>query len=79
MHHGVNAQGERAGLVVAHRILHSSVQIAAGGVGEPLQYWVLRKEGIGRPSPEELKSVRDAVGLWAEGEKDVLGKALGGS
>lgn len=80
-HHGVNAHGERGGLVVAHRILGSSVSLAAGGVGEPLQYWVLTKSGI-KQIPEnspEFRNMKETVGLWAEKEKAALGEALGGT
>jgi len=77
-HHGVNAHGERGGLVVAYRILESSVTLAAGGVGEPLQYWILSKSGVRQPSPDEVRNVKETVGLWSESEKDALGKALGG-
>ena len=64
--------------MVAHRILFFSVQIAAGGVGEPLQYWVLQKGATRRPDAAEVEAIKDTVRLWSEMEKDGLGKALGG-
>lgn len=64
--------------VVAHRVVHDSIQLAAGGLAEPVQLYALlsEKEPAKVEEPSELKGIEDACELWRRLEREALGKAL---
>jgi len=62
------------GTLVAYRVIKEAIEIGAYGLGEPIDVWVITKEGCKRLSEEELMALEDASNTWKEMERAVFEK-----
>jgi len=62
------------GKLVAYRVIKEAIEIGAYGLGEPIDIWIITKEGCKRLSQEELMGLEDAYNVWKEMERTVFEK-----
>jgi 20S proteasome alpha/beta subunit len=66
------------GKLIAYRVMRSVIEISAYGVGEPVEMWVVDKDGPRRLEKRELDEIRGSVGAW-EVERETLDSLMGPS
>ncbi len=53
------------GKIVSYKIIHEAINVAAFGLGPPIQMWELPKDGSPKPVAD-IPGIRDAYGSWVE-------------
>ncbi len=64
---------EQAALV-AYRVLRDAIDIGAFGLGEPIDIWVIDKDGIRHKQESEMLALRDAYATWREAEEETFSR-----
>jgi len=75
-HHAVREMGIRAAQVLALRTIATAIEVAAVGLGPPVQMWVIDANGARQMNEEELKVISDAADLWKGLETEFLTEAI---
>lgn len=58
------------GALIAYRVLRDAIDIGAFGLGEPIDIWVIDKDGIRQKHENEMLALRDAYTTWIEAEEE---------
>jgi len=70
----------QVGTVIAYRVIQEAIEIGAYGLGEPIDIWIIEKEGddikVKSLSTDELSALHDTCCMWREVEKDVFKKKI---
>jgi len=75
-HHAVRQMGMRAAQVLAYRTIQTAIEIAAEGLGPPVQMWVIDSSGARALDKGELEIISDTVDTWRELETEFLAQAM---
>lgn len=68
-----------AGKIVCYKVIHEAINVAAFGLGHPIQMWELPKGK--KPSclsADDIKGVRDTYGSWVQVQLEELGELTAG-
>jgi len=57
------------GSLIAYRVIRDAIDIGAFGLGEPIDIWVIDKDGPKQKSQSEMLGLRDAYSAWMETEE----------
>lgn len=57
---------------LAYRTIATAIDVAAWGLGGPIQMWVVDSKDVCRMDERQLQAVRDAVELWKKNERESL-------
>lgn len=58
------------GALIAYRVLRDAIDIGAFGLGEPIDIWVINRDGIMQKQESEILALRDAYSTWMEAEEE---------
>jgi len=60
------------GTLIAYRVIREAIDIGAFGLGEPIDIWIIDKDGIKQKTPTEMLALRDAYSAWREAEEGIF-------
>lgn len=75
-HHAVRELGMRAALALAYRTIETAIEVAAYGLGGPVQLWVIDSDGARKVEGRALDVVRDTANTWKKLETEFLASAI---
>lgn len=64
------------GALLTYRVIRDAIEVGAFGLGEPIDIWVVNKDGIKRLDKEHMLAIRDTCSLWFEAERETFKKIL---
>lgn len=65
------------GKLLAYNTIKIAIETGAFGLGEPVYIWTItKKEGVKKPSREEIMALKDAWASWKEAEKELFLKIM---
>lgn len=75
-HHAVRELGMEAAQVLAYRTIETAIDVAAYGLGGPVQMWVIDSRGARKLEGATLNVIRDTANTWKTLEKEFLAEAI---
>jgi len=72
LHHKVRNCELGQAKVLAYRVVDSAIEVAAAGIGGPVQMWLIQQGRTLCLDGSELAQIRDTVGLWKQTEVETL-------
>ena len=72
LHHKVRNCELGQAKVLAYRVVDSAIEVAAAGIGVPVQMWFIKQGCAQCMDSSELAQIRDTVGLWKQTEVETL-------
>lgn len=64
------------GALLAYRVIKDAIDVGAFGLGEPIDVWILDRNGTKRLNKEHMLAIRDTCSLWFEAERETFKKIL---
>ena len=75
-HHAVRELGAWAAQVLAYRTIDTAIEVAAIGLGPPVQMWVIDRGGARRVHDDELLVISHTADLWKATEAEALAEVV---
>jgi 20S proteasome alpha/beta subunit len=60
------------GKLIAYRVLKEAMEVGAYGLGEPIDIWVISKQGVRRLKRGELEALEDTYSAWRRVEMEIF-------
>jgi hypothetical protein len=75
-HHAVRDLGMMAAQVLAYRTIETAIEVAAFGLGGPVQMWLIDAEGARSVTDGDLEVIGHTANLWKAMEAESLAGAV---
>jgi len=70
--HGIQEYCVEQGALVAYRVIKEAIKVGAYGLGEPIDIWVITKNGVKQKTQEEMMALRDGYRVWLKTEENIF-------
>lgn len=73
----VKGYSTEEGALIAYRTIREAIDVGAFGLGEPIDIWIIDKDGIKQKVEKEMMGLRDSYAAWIEAETETFKRFFG--